>query len=330
MSSEQLRYNAGKPRLTYFYANARALAEVDYSGAPDYFTAQQYIIDYLSGGPRKSLALAAGCALKALERELGGQLLWSPVFGQLLRLAPDAMCNVSVFGAAKYGDGNYRKGAPVRNYLDSGLRHLRDIAEFYAAIPDPVDGSVVCLDSESKQPHGAHLAWNLVMALDQPDFRDDRLPPVAGSYHDRRRSGEALPLTAPAGILDGTPEFRAQLEREERDHQEALLILRAGRSRAAEAPAVPELPEPILTYADLKDDCDCDYCDLTRRQSVEFEINTTTTTDPELLGNTINNRPLGSPDRGLVEVAIISLCGCHYSDEPWCDVCEAFMKARGQ
>lgn len=184
---QQLRYNDGKPKLSYFYANGRALDRLreyyvrddDFGEARDLHEAYDSIFEdvalFLSEGPdtdngfchlvRGFQALAA-----ALEFDLGGPVVTFPAepLAMLLEVprAVDAYCEVCVFGEGKYERGNYRKGAPITDYLDSMLRHLRARLRGQH------------FDTESGKPTAAHALWNLWQALDQPGFRDNRLPAV--------------------------------------------------------------------------------------------------------------------------------------------------------
>jgi hypothetical protein len=81
------------------------------------------------------------------------------------------MAAVLTYGAEKYKDvpgggvDNWKKGMPVREVLDSGLRHLLSFQECEDC------------DPESGLPHLAHAAVNLMfvawMLRNKPDF-DDR------------------------------------------------------------------------------------------------------------------------------------------------------------
>jgi hypothetical protein len=59
-------------------------------------------------------------------------------------------------------DGNYRLGESLRHYLDSALRHIR------AFMREEVLNDDGCHTL-------ANALWNVWQALDQPEFRDDRL-----------------------------------------------------------------------------------------------------------------------------------------------------------
>lgn len=182
---QQLRYNTGKPKLSYFYCNARALerlqefyaTEEEFGTTDNVWDAYDSIFEdvamFLAEGPDtgfRYLVRAFQALAAALEFDLGGNIVMFPEepLAMLLEvpLAVDAYCAVCVYGESKYERGNFRKGAPITVYLDSMLRHLRA----------RLKGEH--FDRESGHPTAAHALWNLWQALDQPDFRDDRLPAV--------------------------------------------------------------------------------------------------------------------------------------------------------
>lgn len=205
---QQLRYNTGKPKLSYFYANHRALerlqeyyvTEDDFGVAGDIVEAYDSIFEdvalFLSEGPDtgfRYLVRAFQALAAALEYDLGGDIVTFPDEPlEMLHLVPravDAYCDVCVFGEGKYARGNFRKGAPITDYLDSMLRHLRARlrGEHF--------------DDESGYPTAAHALWNLWQALDQPGFRDNRLPAVVdetwGEYSARMVGGPTPPPPEP-------------------------------------------------------------------------------------------------------------------------------------
>lgn len=175
---DQLRYNGGKVRLSYVYANHRALNDIDFDGEPTYKAAIAMVIAYTAGGPRKLLARAVGSWIAAMDGDLTGDP-WAHevgvVSGTLLSF-PEvmrALADVYAYGASKYQDGNFRKGAPVRQYLDSFFRHAQEM---------DINGTLVPDDDAAEIGfyvlHSGQALWNLITSLDQPDMRDDRLPAV--------------------------------------------------------------------------------------------------------------------------------------------------------
>jgi hypothetical protein len=181
---DQLRYNTGKPQLSYLYANHRALAAIDFSGEPTYAAACTDLMYFTAGGPRFYLRRAVGSWIRAMNIELAApaddgseDFIENYSFGFTLNLPEvvDAFLHVCVTGARKYLRGNYRQGAGLSNYIDSAWRHIHrmDFGEVY----DP-DSQPYLAEGELPTLHSAHVLWNLIMCLDQPDRRDDRLPPV--------------------------------------------------------------------------------------------------------------------------------------------------------
>lgn len=79
--------------------------------------------------------------------------------------ALDGICRVMTFGATKYGRGNWKKGRPVTDTVDSLMRHL-------VAYMNGEDR-----DSESGELHVDHISTNaLFLATFARDPQlDDRL-----------------------------------------------------------------------------------------------------------------------------------------------------------
>jgi hypothetical protein len=181
--TEQIRYNAGKTRLSYFFASRTALERFldlyvndwDY-GEPTLHSALRNISQFLAAGAgdlgwsyltdaASELLYESECLVNpnpTIKLDGGPEFLCSCLGGL------NAYVDVCIYGESKYARGNFRMGAPITSYLDSALRHLR------AAI----DGETY--DVESSEPHAAMALWNVWQALDQPPFRDDRLPAVFG------------------------------------------------------------------------------------------------------------------------------------------------------
>lgn len=151
--ADQNRFNIGKPKLTYYYMNTRALRKMD--GVTAQNTGVAGAIDSIARWlAREDEGALAGAAIQLLHF-MASEL-------EDMEAALAAYCDVCVYGAAKYARFNYRKGAPMLCYLDSALRHLRSYQR----------GEVV--DQDSKCLHVAHAFWNVFQALEQPDYRDDR------------------------------------------------------------------------------------------------------------------------------------------------------------
>lgn len=176
--TQQLRYNTGKPKLTYLFCAGRAMNALsefcdedhDLTGSP-LDEAMREIVRFLDGGGKWHLANAAiqiGCAI---EKEVTGDEPYLEEMSAFEALAAmpnalEAFCATCDYGEGKYARGNFRKGAPVTQYLDSALRHI--LARMRGETADP----------ESNCRHLGHALWNVVEALDQPEERDDRLPQV--------------------------------------------------------------------------------------------------------------------------------------------------------
>jgi hypothetical protein len=63
-------------------------------------------------------------------------------------------------GAVKYADENWRKGIPLRRYLDSALRHLFKF-----------------LEGQRDEDHAAAAAWNILALIETEEMiRRSRLP----------------------------------------------------------------------------------------------------------------------------------------------------------
>ena len=102
----------------------------------------------------------------------------------LLQLeAIDLVAKVCGFGAAKYGEDNWRLlGGWRRRYLAAAFRHLKDHVKGGGLRP-----GVVPLDDESGLPHLAHAAWN---CLTRPVQRQRARPRLRGLL---RRSATPCP-----------------------------------------------------------------------------------------------------------------------------------------
>lgn len=207
---QQMRFNDGKPVLSYFYTNARAMDTLiespvrDYSGgfemhdgyadvvlALNYWLARDYEDDHLTGSFWACLWALQVDADGILPRSLIDQ---SHTAVQALSHFPEALaayCEVCVRGAAKYARGNYRKGAPVTQYADSALRHLNARLTGHA------------IDADSGKLHGAHVLWNIWQIMDQPRFRDDRLPRVDQAVSEDAVEDTSLDMEAAREILEG-------------------------------------------------------------------------------------------------------------------------------
>lgn len=187
-STDQLRYSAGKAKLSYPFASSRAWKlirdsfnpanyngeslyneEVDSSETPNSLLTNLY--EFL-GRETDDLTAVFVDTMNLLQEDLQGEPpAYSESFDGFLgdnRLSLEKLCAVYEYGEKKYARGNYRKGASVTSYLDSALRHF---------VFGYMNGERN--DVESGLPHLAHVAWNLLIAMDQPSSRDDRLPAIS-------------------------------------------------------------------------------------------------------------------------------------------------------
>lgn len=191
MSTDQMRFNNGKAKLTYPFSSSRAWKLVRASFALEQYDdgllydddeveiSEQLVVnitDYLGRGTNDLTAAFVDC-LNLLQRDLTGvEPGYAETFAGFLAdnvKSLQALANVFVYGEQKYARGNYRKGASVTSYLDSALRHL-----VFGYLTGERN------DKESGLPHLAHVAWNLLVAMDQPASRDDRLPAVHDPAND--------------------------------------------------------------------------------------------------------------------------------------------------
>ena len=179
---KQQRHNTGKPKLSYVFSNVKSMYLLKHyapsSGGP---ASADSIICHMNGflsreNSHNALVTAFVETVELLQAEMGGE----PVEPQTSIVAYvfnhaeawDEYCRVCEVGAAKYAVGNYRLGESFTHYADCALRHLR---KFMRGIQ---------LDEESGCHHLAHALWNLWQLMDQPDWRDDRLPAVTRTQED--------------------------------------------------------------------------------------------------------------------------------------------------
>lgn len=191
MIENQIRYNNAKPRLSYFWSNARALDRLNEHFTSDGWSENHdddsvvlasvygHITSFLALGPGGSFEplCEAFCELLTVcnsrldaDAPVANTDTGTIGFLNSCGAALAAFTRVCDYGEIKYSRGNYRRGAPITEYLDSALRHLQALSN-----GEP-------FDPESEQPHGVLAVWNIWQALDQPHFRDDRLPEVQDPY----------------------------------------------------------------------------------------------------------------------------------------------------
>lgn len=151
MSDKQLRYNVGKPKLSYWHSTgvAGSVSPVAKTDGHNWFQEAEYHIGEFLRRDKDHDALAE--AIQCLVNGLGEDFDLE-------------YCKVCEVGEAKYARGNFRKGDAVCSYLDSALRHIRKLKKGQS------------VDPETDCKHAAHALWNVVEAFEQPAWRDDRLP----------------------------------------------------------------------------------------------------------------------------------------------------------
>lgn len=176
---DQLRYNHDKPRLSYLYANYLALHRFDehFSNADGgasrvLESTSLFLARGWPGDGWAPLVDACTALLVLIERDHDStwesQTEHAYTFLAHCEHAQDAYGRLSLAGERKYERGNYRKGLPVTHYLDSFLRHLNAYLRGEAH------------DAETEAGHLVAAFWNGWQALNQPKWRDDRLPAVQG------------------------------------------------------------------------------------------------------------------------------------------------------
>jgi hypothetical protein len=181
--ANQQRNNEGKPQLSYVFSNFRAIRKVFCVDAMSFediflfpvepFDILYNISSFLSRNANEDLFRALTANVQYLHVALGGDLVPQPDQDTSLATylfthdkAWAEYARVCEIGAKKYARGNYRLGETYNHYLDSGCRHVVKLLKG------------IEIDEESGCHHAAHSLWNIWQVLDQPNWRDDRLPAV--------------------------------------------------------------------------------------------------------------------------------------------------------
>ena len=164
------RNNAGKPQLSYLLDMPHALSDLAYFEYP-YMVDPVRAMCMFAAGKDSALLQALMHCLSLLEYGLARPsrtLRMSP--GALIATYPKAfaaLARVFEFGAKKYARGDWKKGRPVLDTLDSAMRHYL-LGYMQGEKNDP----------ESGQPHLAHVIWNLMAIMEYlvicPEM-DDRI-----------------------------------------------------------------------------------------------------------------------------------------------------------
>lgn len=190
--TDQLRFNAGKIPMHYILSSSRAISimeEVYYVPYVGVLPDLDEVVKWAEAALDRRLSLEdVGYALTDLLHETNAHVGEPAAVSDAGRYAFISnhvaawrgYGTICEFGAKKYARGNYRKGAPITNYLDSFARHI---------IFGPMRGEE--FDPESGLPHRQHAQWNLFQALDQPEWRDDRLPAIQYVCHPATTLQEA-------------------------------------------------------------------------------------------------------------------------------------------
>lgn len=146
---DQLRYDNGKPKLSYLLAQRPEAAE------------------HLLGPMSKVQASVLEDLCLYMRDDMDSdQVLHNLAFVAREDLGLDLATEVAevyTYGGNKYARGNYLLGQTVSHYLDSAARHL--LAWIRGEDRDP----------ESGRHHLAHIWWNVERSGDQDHSRDDRL-----------------------------------------------------------------------------------------------------------------------------------------------------------
>lgn len=145
----QLRYDTGKPRLSYLLAQTPDAAVALFGGDMPWSDLVETLSLYMRDDISSNEAL---CEIASAAKAQGvGLDLCTEV------------ARVYEYGEGKYARGNYLLGQTVSHYLDSAARHLLQLCR--GETHDP----------ESGKHHLAHIWWNVERSGDQDLDRDDRL-----------------------------------------------------------------------------------------------------------------------------------------------------------
>lgn len=205
MENKQTRNNSGKPKLTYWYFNRDAIHAVEEAGTHIALadSSAPVLLDRISSyltGNDSDLAAAGYLLMRRVRADViesNGTLVGEPESDDPdgndvgIDTAKVEFCHVAETGAATYGNWNFVKGDFVCSYLDSALRHLDLRAD--GELIDPSSG---CL-------HSAHALWNVMAALGQPTWRDDRAcKTYPGANLPKCNDERWTPAPPPPGWLD--------------------------------------------------------------------------------------------------------------------------------
>ena len=103
-------------------------------------------------------------AFESADRFNNGKLTYSSLPWKAIR----EVARVSHMGAEKYGKMNYTKGLNYSNLLDSAMRHLLgDTVKSEDGEPHQGFLTGETIDKESGVHHLAHMAWNILVLLQQ-------------------------------------------------------------------------------------------------------------------------------------------------------------------
>lgn len=167
---EQLRYDNGKPKMSYILAQTPEAACI--------------LAGVSIWGPLGSL-LEDLCLYMRDEMQADDVLINLKEYAAKIGLdLLTEVAEVYTYGGNKYARGNYLLGQTVSHYLDSAARHL------FALIRGEER------DAESGKHHLAHIWWNIERSADQTHERDDRL--FKGNPNLKPAEPKPVPVPVPA------------------------------------------------------------------------------------------------------------------------------------
>ena len=184
-----LRYNDGKPQLSYIYDFPKAFGTVLSGVFPSCGTLDCLSL-YSPNTPDSDTSIG-NVALELFQRlhvELGGEIEYEDSHPNTLvelltgyNLAVDEFCRVCSNGALKYKRDNWKRGFPISSLLDSFTRHYRNYLNGDAR--DNADDKLIerfdndiefraafanreAFIQQFQTHHLAHCIWNLMVIIE--------------------------------------------------------------------------------------------------------------------------------------------------------------------